>query len=246
MLLVSAYYTIPSKQPPAFYDYHIQRFFKLLAHRKILFFTDSATHERIKGYAGPNVQFQLQEFKNLEVFQTFPHEFWERQITRDPETYHTPHLISLWANKKYFVRKAAELEPSHTWYMWIDAGSIRKDSWDSYTPHFGSRPLPEKPGVYCQLLSPFPKDRLAFHYPDQYIAGAFILFHRDYINLYIEKCSDIQKIYDTYKICGSMDQYIMASCALANPNFVHTICFQDQSADVKACPDAWFFFLAVF
>ena len=246
MLLVSAYYTIPSKQPSAFYDYHIKCFFKLLSHRPIIFFTDAATHERIKSSAGPNVQFVFQEFKDLEVFQTFPKDFWNRQIARDPEKYHTSELVSIWANKKYFVKRAAELDQSHTWYMWVDAGSIRKDSWEPCTREFGSRPLPTTPGVYCQTLSAIPTSKFAFQYPDQFIAGALILFHKDMILSYIESLTEVQKAYDTFLISGSMDQYIMASAALLNASTIKTICFQDQSLSVKACPDAWFFFLALF
>jgi len=244
MLLVSGYYRIPSKQNPDFYEHHLQRFFRLLK-QPILFFTNKETYERIKYFPTHNVTFEICELEDLEIFDTFDKDFWLRQISRDPEKYHTWQVGSIWANKKYFVKKAAVLDPNHTWYMWIDAGCIRKDSWAPYTERFGQRPIDLEPGVYCQLLSPLP-EKVHFRYRDQYIAGGLILFHTAYIKKFIDATNTILREYDQLAISGTSDQYVMATTSLSYP-WLRTICFKESlDYSIIHCPDAWFFFLAYF
>lgn len=243
MLLVSAYYKIPSKRPPEHYDYFMRLFFTSIK-APLLFFTDSESHATLQSIAGPNVKFVLQEFNQLQVLQDFPQTFWEAQIAKDPEKYHSWQLIALWANKKYFVRKAKEITPDHDWYMWVDAGSIRKPEWIPQASLCGLRDtLPTEPGVYCQLLHKIPKDRDVFQYPDQYIAGACILFHKDYIEKYIRAYNQTLIEYDKAGHCCSMDQYIMATAALKN-SWIQLIHVKDLLT--LKCPDDWFFFLAVY
>jgi hypothetical protein len=234
MHLVSAYYTIPSKQPESFYIENIKRFFQFVK-VPVLFFTDQATLLKLPP-AGENIQFRILEFKDLEVFQEFPQEFWERQITRDPEIYHTWQLGAIWANKKYFVKEAAKTVKDD-WLLWMDAGCIRTDRWAPFVERLGTRNYTQVPGAYIQTLQPVPAKNY-FKYPDIYIAGGLILFHRAYINIYIEQYNHNLKEYDINKIPGTMDQYIMASMT-QNSHFVHPVITK------PACPDEWFFFLAL-
>lgn len=235
MHLVSAYYTIPTrKQPESFYIENIKRFFQFVK-VPVLFFTDEATLLKLPP-AGENIQFRILEFKDLEVFQEFPQEFWERQITRDPETYHTWQLGAIWANKKYFVKEAAKTVKDD-WLLWMDAGCIRTDRWAPFIEHLGTRNYTQMPGVYIQALQPVPAKNY-FKYPDIYIAGGVILFHRDYINIYIDQYNHNLKEYDINEIPGTMDQYVMASMT-QNSYFVHAINRK------PVCPDEWFFFLVL-
>ena len=143
MIIVSAYYNIPSKQSKEFYYQHIKQFFENIK-PQILFFTDNENYQILKDLAGSNIQFQIQEFHELEIFKYFPAEFWQEQIKIDPEKYHTWQLGAIWANKSRFVQAAMNIVHSE-WYMWVDAGSLRE--YYSQIEQFGTRPLPETPGV---------------------------------------------------------------------------------------------------
>lgn len=153
MIIVTAYYSIPSKQNLEFYQNHIKRFFKNIT-IPILFFTDAENYSWLKPIASNNCTFILREFDTLPIFQGFPKEFWELQITRDPELYHTWQVGALWANKSHFVNEAIKIQnTSEDWYMWMDAGCIRKDEWEPYLNDFGHRNFIKlEPGIYVQGL----------------------------------------------------------------------------------------------
>ena len=234
MIVVSAYYNIPSKQPNEFYYEHIQRFFQNIK-PQIVFFTDNENYQILKDLAGSNVQFQIQEFHELEIFKQFPAEFWQEQIKIDPEKYHTWQLGAIWANKSRFVQTAMNIVQSE-WYMWIDAGSLRKE-WPEIEK-FGTRPLPETPGVYLQLLKPINKS--FFSFPDTYTAGSHILFHKEHVNTFVDSYSGMINIYEKEKISLISDQYIINSMLASNISFLHPILVNIQT------PNNWFFFYSIF
>jgi len=233
MIIVSAYYNIPSKQPKEFYYKHIQRFFQKLSWQKIIFFTDQENFDSLKVFAGPNVQFVLQEFGSLPIFKDFPQEFWKQQIQIDPEPYHTWQLGAIWASKSYFVRRASELSDEQ-WFIWVDAGCVRKDEWN--LDDFTCRDTFSESGVYIQLLNPLPKqDFFQFNsYQTDYIAGSHILFHRSKIDLFIESYKEVVNTYIQNKMCVIDDQYIIASMC-KDSSFLKVVPHN------ISCPDKWFF-----
>jgi hypothetical protein len=239
MKIVSAYYDIPSKQPNTFYFEHIARFFKFID-IPILFFTDSKNLEILKPLANSNVQFQIQEFHELEIFKEFPPEFWQEQIKIDPEKYHTWQLGAIWANKPFFVKKAFELFPEE-WYMWVDAGCVRTNSWKNILENFGKQPIILEPAVYVQSFYSIP-NKLFFQYPDTYIAGSHILFHKKYMNTFVESYGETLKMYEKNRISLTSDQYIMASMIVQNCEFLKIILY-DSSIYV---PEPSFLFFARF
>jgi hypothetical protein len=234
MKIVSAYYDIPSKQPNAFYFEHIARFFKFID-IPIIFFTDSKNLEILKPLAKSNVQFHIQEFHELSIFKDFPPEFWQEQLKNDPEKYHTWQLGAIWANKSRFVRDAMNIYETE-WYMWVDAGSLRQE-WPGIE-YFGKRALPEVHGVYVQLLRSIVNKQF-FAYPEYYIAGSHILFHKEYVNTFVSLYDKTLKIYEKEKISLISDQYIMASMVSSN-SFPYPVLLNVQT------PDNWFFFYSVF
>jgi hypothetical protein len=246
MQLVTAYYLIPSKQPHAFYMENIKRFFKFVT-IPVLFFTSRDMFKKLAPFAGKNVIFRVVEFKQLEVLTEFPQSFWEKQIQRDVESYHTWQLGAIWANKKYFIKEATKEFPDKDWFVWIDAGSIRKESWKPFIEKFTTRESElREPSVYVQVLDAIPKEKSFFRYPDQHVAGALILAHRSCIHDYINDYNTILKEYDSLSIAGTMDQYIMASVINRFPRWVgvergKVLTF----AYINSCPDPWFFFLAL-
>ena len=241
-LIVTAYYNIPSKKPYSFYLEHIQLFFKYIK-TLVLFFTDSQNYNVFKNLAGPNVTFKIQEFETLDIFNNFSIDFWKHEITKDPEnSYHTWQLGSLWANKSRFVKVASSLFKQYEWYMWVDCGCIRNDSWLPIIDGFGSRTLPSIKGVYVQLLNPIP-DKNFFIYPNIHVAGSHILFHKDYIDTYITAYSDMLKEYNKNNIPLISDQYIITSMIKRNYTFLHYILYNPIYHNV---PDKWFFFFMRF
>ena len=240
MLLVTAYYSIPSKQPSSFYYEHIRRFFKYIK-IPVLFFTDDENYNILKKIAGTNIEFYIQEFETLDIFNHYPIEFWKSHIAKDPQNiYHTWQLGALWANKSLFVKKASIINPNYDWYMWVDSGSIRSDSWQTLLETFGTRSLPITPGVYKQLLKPIPQKHF-FEFPDIYVAGSHILFHKTYIDNYNFAYLSVLDNYNKHNISVIMDQYIMATMSLRY-SFVKTILYNPE---IKAI-DKWFFFFCLF
>ena len=235
MLIVSAYYIIPSKQLHEFYMEHLKRFFEYIR-EPVVFFTDDATLLKIKPFAKSNINFIVKPFKSLGVFEQFPFDFWQRQIERDPELYHTWQLGAIWANKMYFLRDATKFQ-GDDWLVWVDAGCIRKDAWRPYIDTFTKRDTFQTPGVYMQLLKPLPSQAPKYYvYPDSYVAGAIIVAHRSKIDDYIDAYNSKLEEYDKAGVSGTMDQYIMAS--ILDVPWIHGIV-----CDVNV-PDEWFFFLA--
>jgi len=243
MLVVTAYYNIPSKKPSSFYYEHITRFFRFVK-VQVLFFTDEENHNKLKDIAGDNITFYIQPFENMGIFNEFPIDFWKYQITKDPEKYHTWQVGALWANKSGFVKQAAELYPIHDWYMWVDCGSLRTDDWEPQLHDFGKRALPESSGVYLQVIRTMPAKRQLFGFRtesdcDYHIAGSHILFNKEYINRFIQSFYTIIREYST---CGKSlisDQNIMNTMSYDNH-------FMKLIPNNVNCPDGWFFFFCVF
>ena len=240
MLIVSGYYNIPSKRDCNFYYNHIERFFRYVK-TPVLFFTDIKNYEILKKWKTEYITFYIQEFEELDVFRYFPIDFWKSEIQKDPENkYHTWQLGALWANKARFVNKALTLYPNYEWYMWVDAGCIRNDAWAAIIDNFGKRKLPDIPGIYCQLLNNSINKKY-FKFPDISIAGSHILFHKNFIQLFINSYSDMLKQYNSNNISLISDQYIISSMALTY-SFINTILYNPNIHSI----DRWFFFFYLF
>jgi len=236
MIIVSAYYSIPSKKPKEFYYEHIQRFFRKLNWQTIIFFTDQENLDLLKLFAGQNVQFVVQEFDDLPVFQDFPQQIWKEQMKINPEQYQTWQLGSLWASKSYFVRIASQLLEDE-WFIWVDAGCLRTEEWN--LDDFTRRNTFSEPGVYVQLLNPLPNQEFfQFKKEISYIAGSHILFHRSKIHSFIQSYKEVVGKYIQHKKCIIDDQYVIASMC-KDSSFLKPI------LDAVSCPDRWFFMFYV-
>jgi hypothetical protein len=236
MQIVSAYYKIPSKKDHAFYMGNITRFFQFLKNQPILFFCEEDTLDELHAIAGPNVEFCIQPFRELDVFEEYPPSFWKRQIELDPEPYHTWQLGAIWANKKYFLERARQVHQEMDWFVWVDAGCVRHNAWSFFTEEFTRRNRFQEPGVYVQLLKPTPPEEQYFRFPAVYIAGAVILAHKDYIQKYIDEYNATLDCYSALEIPATMDQYVMASIQAP---WLHKILLPSD----QRFPDDWFFFL---
>ena len=242
MLIVTAYYNIPSKQPKENYIQYIKLFFKYIKN-KVLFFTDQEHYLELKEFAGDNIQFEILKFEELDIFNDFSIEFWKENLKLDPEPYHTWQLGSLWANKSRFVKKASEIFPNYDWYMWVDAGCVRTEKWEPILKDFGTRENSLIPNVYIQSLNKnIPNNNFfTYKYGVDYIAGSHILFHKNYIDEYIKLYNETVESYSKNNISAIMDQYIITSISLKQ-TFIHRI----ELPDIESVIDRWFFFFYIF
>ena len=246
---MSAYYKIPSKRSHESYVPSIQRFFRAFANKSVLFFCSQEVHTEILSFGidVSNVKFVVCEFADLPILKKFPYSFWEKQKRVDAESYHTPELGIIWASKKEFLNTAMDLYPQNNWFLWVDAGCIRKDEWLNPCNHVFERSILE-PGVYVQNLNPIPMDRTLFQYDGQHywIAGGVIYAHREYIPTYSAVYDSMLIKYDNANISATSDQYIMLSIITQrSESYLKTINWYELSEEFKSqCPDNWFFFLS--
>jgi hypothetical protein len=176
----------------------------------------------------------------MTIFKEFPVDFWKYQITKDPEKYHTWQVGALWSNKSGFLKQAAELYPTNEWYMWVDCGSLRNDSWKPYMNDFGKRHVPSHPGVYIQQIRDIPEDKY-FKYPFYAVAGSHILFHKEYIANFIECYYNMLREYERENVSLISDQHIIHSMKSQN-KMVNLFTIRNN----VNCPDEWFFFYVLF
>ena len=120
--------------------------------------------------------------------------------------------------------------------MWVDAGCVRTDAWNLHS--FGKRHHSLEPGVYHQLLRPLPNKEYYVH-PDVYIAGSHIVFHKNYIDKYIDCYRAMMVEYMHANISLISDQYVIASM-IPKHAFIHTI------PVTHPVVNEWFFFFNLF
>jgi len=239
-VVVSAYYKIPSKSTHEKYMEYMKLFFQFFKGKKVMFFTEQSVLDELhdKNIDTQGVEFILKKFKDLPILSKFPYSFWQRQTERDIETYHTPELGIIWASKKEFVREASELLPEEQWFIWVDAGCVRKEEWLKFSNDFGKRNILQNPGVYVGQVSRLIKKQF-FMFPDVCLAGSVSAYHKDYIKLFCEKYDDMLQTYDTAKVSATSDQYIV--CSMLNQHeWIFSISLLKRNPEI---PDVWFFLL---
>jgi hypothetical protein len=219
-------------------------FFELLKDHKKIFFCDEEMKKEIERRCNTqNTRFIIRDFNDLEILKKYGYELWENHLEYDAYEHHTAELGIIWANKKEFVREALE-EEGCEWGCWVDAGSIRDIRWAEYIPDFLRREtfkVAEK-GVYMQSLKELIKKEYYVH-PEIYIAGAIILFHKDYIKKYCELYNEVLDSYIKEKKGITMDQYIMASIACKDLDWIKVINIENEKSKYI---DDWFFFFGKF
>jgi hypothetical protein len=94
-------------------------------------------------------------------------------------------------------------------------------------------------GVFVQLLNELPNEDF-FKYPDVFIAGSHIHFHRNFITEYIEQYKKTVQKYIDRKVPVIMDQYIIATMTKSS-EFIFPTLYDANSS----CVDKWFFFFDV-
>jgi hypothetical protein len=141
--VVSAFYVMNSKFPPAQYMNWIQTFlYNLPCH--LVFFTDEDLIPMLESMRHPfmeKTKFIALPRDQWVAYTKYKKEFWLSQQTKDHEAaIHSPDLYAIWYEKKEFVLRAAELNPfQHSHFIWCDAGAFRYPEWIPQLQTFGSK-----------------------------------------------------------------------------------------------------------
>lgn len=234
--IVTAYFRIPSKKPHEWYTPYLINFVKNVS-GNVIFFTEEEVMKQLTDMVDTtHIRFVLMNFKDINAFKNFDQSFWKRQYERDPERYHSPELGAIWYEKKEFVLKAINMVDSEI-FIWCDAGCVRDTIACMLMKNFGKRCVDMKHGIHLQRVGIIGNKKF-YSFNDVSIAGAIIAGDRDSWKTLKVLYDDTLREYDSNKVCGISDQYILLSCVDKIPTFFY-LCDQDSSCN------PWFKFLEI-
>lgn len=253
--VVTAFYVMNSKFPPAHYFQWIQTFLSNIPCH-LVFFTDEELLPMLKEMRQPymdRTRFVVLPREEWKAYTKYGKLFWLDQNKIDHEkAIHSADLYAIWYEKKEFVERAIEMNPfQHNHFIWCDAGAFRYREWLPQLQSFGSkgieRIIPEDRHVLLQV-EPFssedPEDFLLdkigkFDHVNRIgggIQGASAQTWKLWSRLYDEKLEE--------RVAKGMfvgkDQSIMAALVLQHPGLVKVI---PASREIR---DHWFTLLFTF
>lgn len=220
VVVVSAYFKIPSKQSHEWYLPHIVRFFRGITANAIFFTTPDVIADIQKYTPTDHVKIVYMNFEESHALgEEYGREFWERQYSRDTERYHSPELGALWYEKREFVRKAMNIVPDADVYIWCDAGCVRDDMPEKCFKFFGHRQLisANDGRIHLQQVASL-LDTKFYVFANCFIGCAIMCGNRSAWESYRRIYDDSLKQYDRCEIPGISDQYITQSCIHISPH----------------------------
>lgn len=253
--VVSAFYVMNSKFPPAQYMNWIQTFlYNIPCH--LVFFTDEDLIPMLESMRHPfmdRTKFIALPREQWTAYTKYGKTFWENQRVIDHESQiHSADLYAIWYEKKEFVLRAAELNPfNHSRFIWCDAGAFRYPEWLPQLQTFGGKGIetviPQEKHVLLQVEpftdedeEEFTLNRIgAFDHVNRIgggIQGATADTWKKWSRLYDEK---LQERHTKGMFVGK-DQTIMASLVLQYPSLVKMIPAN------RSIRDHWFTLLHTF
>jgi hypothetical protein len=253
--VVSAFYVMNSKFPPAQYMNWIQTFlYNIPCH--LVFFTDEDLIPMLESMRHPfmdRTKFIALPREQWTAYTKYGKSFWASQHTIDHEkAIHSPDLYAIWYEKKEFVKRAIELNPfKHNYFIWCDAGAFRYPEWIPELKNFGGPGIDQViPGNRLVVLQvePFSSEDEEDFLIDQIgkfdhvnrigggIQGGTEESWHQWSNLYDAK---LQQRVDKRMFVGK-DQTIMAALVSQYPNAVKVIPAN------RSIRDHWFTLLFTF
>ena len=234
--IVSAYYKIPSKRPHEKYVPDLIRWFRSVGtSSNVHFFTTEDVRDELKSIVNTgSVVFHILPFEQLTAITQWGREFWERQYDRDPERYHSPELGMIWYEKRHFVRRVMEIDPSTT-FIWCDAGCVRDDLSEKKAMMFGQRTNVADGLIHLQVINTLVSKEF-YTFPDSSIAGAIIAGTKTAWQRYTDVYDKSLVDYDHRGISGMSDQYVTMRCIIKSPDI-----FAPHTGFTSV--DGWFKFL---
>lgn len=237
VIIVSAFFKIPSKQPYDFYREHLRRWFRAVS-SDVIFFTSQDVWDDIQQF-GIDLRWITPQIMNICDWKAWElgMDFWRRQMERDPEKYHTCELAAVWYEKKEFVKRAMDLIEADV-YIWCDAGCVRNDISEGAMQQFGKRGIQINDNrLHIQCISSLPYKPF-YHYPDCKYAGAIQAGNRTAWLQYDQLYRRVIQEYDVSQVSCNSDQYVLASCYDLNSEL-----FYEHRPSSQSFVDPWFFFL---
>lgn len=249
--IVTCYFRIPSKQSHDFYLGMLRHFLPHVIHKCVCWTTTDLLPE-LKAMASPMVRFETIS-PDLPLEDGFDIPFWERQLARDAESYHTIPLARIWSLKKWFVLETAkrltrEIPEYHN-FIWCDAGAVRSEASQFGLHQLGERWVLEDHRLHVQELKDQTKrvlhgqDRMysppggCYSHPTQVLACGILFGTKQAWQRYQELYHKVLVQYDREQVSACSDQYVTLTCMEQHPEafYSHPIYGSD--------PDAWFRFL---
>jgi hypothetical protein len=141
--VVSAFYVMNSKFPPAQYMNWIQTFLQNIP-CKLVFFTDEELLPILKQMREPyldRTKFIVLPREEWVAYTRYGKPFWESMKMLDHEAQiHSADLYAIWYEKKEFVLRAIKENPFQTnYFIWCDAGAFRYPEWLPQLQKFGGK-----------------------------------------------------------------------------------------------------------
>ncbi len=249
--LVTAFYPIKSKASVQQYMDWAKEFLRLCC-GSIILFTTAEMAPVLVSFRHPDlppVHVIELPFEELDAWKLFRNK-WKAHYTIDPENFrHSPELYAVWAQKPFFVVRAAQLNPFGTkWFVWNDIGSFRERMPDNIqrtypcTKHFVENKLlmlavaPMQPGDDVVYGDGIPGD---FLFPKYRNGGTvFSGTKQSFEKWLLHYVVMLNKYFDAGRFAGK-DQSVMLSTYLAD---------RSLAAFVKCTDDKnpWFFLNRLF
>lgn len=231
--IITYYYLIKSKFPPAQYIKWINNFLKIQTNMVI--FTNKKTYDLLFcKIQRKNIIFKILEFEQFEVYKY--NDYLKKDLKRDHEgKRHSIELYSIWNNKCHFMELVIKENPFKTeWFFACDIGSFRDsriiDKYQNW-PKISKLNKLDKSKVHLLLIEPFTKKELELKKNEFYdfskvfarIAGGFLIGKKEAIlkwkKTFFKTLEEMIKI----NMFIGKDQNIINICYLHNRVLVNLI-----------------------
>lgn len=248
IIIVSAYFKIPSKFTHDTYLPFLLRFFRSVPkHIPLLFFTSTDVVEELKTHIAlqDNMKFIIIDdiYSTWIAFRKFGLALWQNHALLDQEK-HSPELAAVWYEKTHFILRAASMAPEDdkNVFVWCDAGCVRNDESEHCLTEFGSRFVMREGDhtLHLQCVDDIEKKDFYSHL-DKCVAAAIMFGSKKAWTNHQMVYDDMLLTYNKNNYCISKDQHILLSCAHVFPEWYTLHKLPD-----KLSVDPWFFFLEFF
>ncbi len=261
IVLVTAYYKMPSKASSEQYIIWMENFLSLPNTRMVIF-TDSEFEPLIRKLRCTNINLQsktriiVKPFESLEMWKSPFIDIWSRAAFRDPEIidkHHSKQLYALWAQKSYFVEEVISIKPfgESEWVFWCDIGCCRDKTEminiQSFPNDQLTKILPRDKMIVFQIPSQEPIDKTidpVYKIPKIFlnsdspsiIQGGFFGGHQSIWPKWCNEYKQLLLYFDSRNIFCGKDQTIMNTIYFLDPNSIHVIQANDTFGS------EWFYF----
>ena len=232
--IVTAYFTVPSKQTKETYLGWINNFVKL--DENMIIFTDKENNDYISSLRDLNkthiIVTSIQEF---EVYKYIDYWNYCKEIDSEKQI-HTVELYMIWNEKSFFCEKAIKSNIFRSeFFYWMDIGCVRDSEMLRYIPKINVDNIPQDTVILSQVEYKNPSVELnngisqTFENVSEtnsclnfvYIQGGFFGGYINGLSKWIELYRRELDLFVRTKTFGGKDQYIMANILIKYPDNIY-------------------------